>query len=169
MDLRTDDFDYDLPPERIAQTPVEPRDSSRLLVVHRDTAALDHRIFRDIVEYLRPGDLLIANDSRVLPGRLWARKSTGGRVELLLLRPLEDGWWEALARPAHRLRPGQRLTLEESPASAAVARGLVPRPDESPSGVADSQAATTPHSSLLTPHSVEVGSRAPSGALQIRF
>jgi len=169
MDLRTDDFDYELPPEWIAQTPVEPRDSSRLLVVHRDTTALDHRIFRDIVEYLRPGDLLVANDSRVLPGRLWARKSTGGRVELLLLRPLEDGWWEALGPPAHRLRPGQRLTLEESPTSAPVARGLVPRSDNSPSGVAASQSATTPHSSVLSSHSVAIGARTPSGALQIHF
>ncbi|HVG96624.1 MAG TPA: S-adenosylmethionine:tRNA ribosyltransferase-isomerase, partial [Chloroflexota bacterium] len=121
MDLATADFDYHLPPERIAQTPVEPRDAARLLVIHRPSAAhpagaLEHRHFRDLGEYLRPGDLLVANDSRVLPGRIWARRDSGGRVELLLLRPLDApagaaGWWEALARPVQRLRPGQRLTL----------------------------------------------------------
>jgi len=105
----TSDFDYELPPERIAQTPAEPRDSSRLLVIHRDTGALEHRTFRDIVEYLDPGDLLVANDSRVLPARVWTRKPTGGRVELLFLRELDAGWWEALARPAARLRTGTLL------------------------------------------------------------
>jgi len=107
----TSDFDYQLLPERIAQTPVEPRDSSRLLVIHRDTGALEHRTFRDIVEYLNPGDLLVANDSRVLPARVWTRKTTGGRVELLFLRELDGGWWEALTRPAARLRPGTPLLV----------------------------------------------------------
>jgi S-adenosylmethionine:tRNA ribosyltransferase-isomerase len=88
--MNTSDFDYTLPPERIAQTPVEPRDSSRLLVVHRATGRLEHRSFRDIVEYLRPGDLLVANDSRVIPARLHGRKTTGGQVEIFLLRPAPD-------------------------------------------------------------------------------
>ncbi|HEU5317046.1 MAG TPA: tRNA preQ1(34) S-adenosylmethionine ribosyltransferase-isomerase QueA [Chloroflexota bacterium] len=110
--MRTDDFDYHLPPELIAQTPVEPRDASRLLVIHRDSGQLEHRRFREIGEFLRPGDLLIANDSRVLPGRLFARKPTGGRVELLLLRELPDGRWESLARPANRLHPGQLLLFD---------------------------------------------------------
>jgi S-adenosylmethionine:tRNA ribosyltransferase-isomerase len=167
-DLRTDDFDYDLPPERIAQTPVEPRDASRLLVVHRDTGALEHRVFRDIVDYLRPGDLLVANDSRVLPGRLWARKATGGRVELLLLRDLEDGWWEALARPATRLRAGQRLELTAAPATADVddlagsrAHAAVASPR--PSGVAGESVGEG------TPVDVELGERTPSGGVRVRF
>jgi len=88
--MNTSDFDYTLPPELIAQTPIEPRDSSRLLVVHRATGRLEHRVFRDIVEYLRPGDLLVANDSRVIPARLHGRKTTGGQVEILLLRPVPD-------------------------------------------------------------------------------
>lgn len=88
--MNTSDFDYTLPPELIAQTPIEPRDSSRLLVVHRQTGRLEHRIFRDIVEYLRPGDLLVANDSRVIPARLHGRKRSGGQVEILLLRPISD-------------------------------------------------------------------------------
>ena len=94
--MKTSDFDYNLPPDRIAQTPVEPRDSSRLLVVHRDTGLLEHRTFRDIRDYLRAGDLLVANNSRVIPARLFGRKSTGGQVEIFLLHPLPDGRWECL-------------------------------------------------------------------------
>lgn len=111
-DLRAAEFDYELPQRLIAQTPVEPRDSSRLLVIHRDTGSLEHCRFRDLLTFLNPGDLLVANDSRVLPARLWARKPTGGRVELLLLRQVDD-WWETLARPASRLHPGTTLTLGE--------------------------------------------------------
>lgn len=88
--MHTSDFDYTLPPERIAQTPLEPRDSSRLLVVHRQTGQIEHRIFRDIVDFVRPGDLLVANDSRVIPARLHGRKTTGGQVEILLLRRVPD-------------------------------------------------------------------------------
>ncbi len=88
--MNTSDFDYTLPPELIAQTPIEPRDSSRLLVVHRQTGRLEHRTFRDIGEYLQPGDLLVANDSRVIPARLHGRKASGGQVEILLLRPVPD-------------------------------------------------------------------------------
>ena len=101
MDIR--DFDYELPPELIAQTPVEPRDSSRLLVVQRDTGELEHRVFRDIVEYLRPGDLLVANQSRVLPARLQgAKESSGGAAEVLLLAVRSDrgpDTWEAECQP----------------------------------------------------------------------
>ncbi|MGI8424757.1 MAG: tRNA preQ1(34) S-adenosylmethionine ribosyltransferase-isomerase QueA [Chloroflexota bacterium] len=122
-DLRIADYDYDLPPHLIAQTPVEPRDSSRLLVIHRQSGALEHRTFRDIAEYFRPGDLLVANDSRVLPGRLRLRKPSGGRVELVLLRELADGWWEALARPASRLRHGQMLSFEDDVAGATAEVG----------------------------------------------
>ena len=164
MDLTTADFDYVLPPQRIAQTPVEPRDASRLLVIHRRGGELEHRHFRDLGHYLRPGDLLVANDSRVLPGRLWARKDSGGQVELLLLRPLEGPWWEALTRPAARLRAGQRLTLLPEPAEPgsrrAEARGRKPfgsggdqcRPGLEHSG-----------------DRVELGERTPSGARRVRF
>ncbi|MCX6028604.1 MAG: tRNA preQ1(34) S-adenosylmethionine ribosyltransferase-isomerase QueA [Chloroflexi bacterium] len=85
--MKTSDFDYHLPPELIAQTPIEPRDASRLLVVNRGMGQLRHRIFRDIVEYLRPGDLLVGNNSRVIPARLHGVKPTGGAVEIFLLRP----------------------------------------------------------------------------------
>ncbi len=86
--MKTSDFDYYLPPELIAQTPIEPRDTSRLMVVDRATGNITHRIFRDILEYLRPGDLLVGNDSRVIPARLHGVKPTGGTVEIFLLRPV---------------------------------------------------------------------------------
>src|SRR6202022_1101408 len=109
-DLKISDFDYHLPPELIAQTPIEPRDASRLLVVHRDTQELEHRHFYDIAAYLRPGDLLIANQSRVIPARLLGRREeTGGAVEVLLLAERTDmghDYWETLVRPGRRLREG---------------------------------------------------------------
>lgn len=109
------DFDYDLPQELIAQMPIEPRDASRLLVVHRDTRTFEHRYFRDIGAFLRPGDLLIANQSRVLPARLLGhRAETEGAVEILLLaeRPdLGPDYWETLVRPGRRLREGSRIVF----------------------------------------------------------
>ncbi|MSQ10795.1 MAG: tRNA preQ1(34) S-adenosylmethionine ribosyltransferase-isomerase QueA [Dehalococcoidia bacterium] len=105
--MRTSDFDYKLPLELIAQTPAEPRDSSRLLVVHRETGALEHRVFSAIGEYLRPGDVLVRNDTRVVPARLVGeRPGTGGRVQALLLRQTAPGVWEALVKPSARLRAG---------------------------------------------------------------
>lgn len=118
------DFDYELPQELIAQTPVEPRDSSRLLVVHRETGALEHRIFREIADYLRPGDLLVANQSRVLPARLHGvKEGSGGQVELLLLAVRNDlgaDHWEALVRPGRRIHEGQRLIFGEGALTADV-------------------------------------------------
>jgi len=105
----TSEFDYDLPEDRIAQQPLEPRDASRLLVVHRATGEFEHRTFRDIVEYLRPGDLLVANETRVIPARLRAVKDpSGGRVEVLLLARRDPLRWEALVR-GRRVPVGQRL------------------------------------------------------------
>lgn len=116
--MRTSDFDYDLPPELIAQTPVEPRDASRLMVVHRAIASskvtgqFEHRTFRDVSEYLRPGDLLVLNRTRVIPARLFGHKAkTGGRVELLLLNRHGERTWEALVR-GKGLRPGIRIELQ---------------------------------------------------------
>lgn len=104
-------FDYDLPRHLIAQTPAEPRDSSRLLIVDRTRGQFaDHR-FLDLPDLLRPGDLVILNDTRVIPARLHARRLSGGRVEFLLLSRDQGGRWTALARPAKRLRDGERLIL----------------------------------------------------------
>jgi S-adenosylmethionine:tRNA ribosyltransferase-isomerase len=113
--METSQFDYDLPQELIAQTPVEPRDASHLLVVHRSTGQIEHRTFRDIVEFLRPGDLLVLNQTRVIPARLFGRKAkTGGRVELLLLLRQDDQIWEALVR-GKKLRPGTLIELQSPP------------------------------------------------------
>jgi S-adenosylmethionine:tRNA ribosyltransferase-isomerase len=116
--LRVDDFDYRLPASAIAQAPAEPRDASRLLVLDRAASspgepALRHRAFHDIGEELRPNDLLVVNDSRVIPARLAARRSTGGAAEVLALRPMEDGSgrWEGLVRPSRRVEVGARLEL----------------------------------------------------------
>jgi S-adenosylmethionine:tRNA ribosyltransferase-isomerase len=119
--MRTSDFDYDLPPELIAQTPIEPRDASRLLVVNRASGELAHRHFYEIGDYLLPGDLLVANRSRVIPARLTGRKAeSGGAVEALLLarRPdLGADTWETLVRPGRRIREGQELLFTPAHAS----------------------------------------------------
>ncbi|HEY8491168.1 MAG TPA: S-adenosylmethionine:tRNA ribosyltransferase-isomerase, partial [Dehalococcoidia bacterium] len=126
--MRTQDFDYHLPPELIAQTPVEPRDAARLLVVHRETGDLEHRIFRDLPEYLRPGDALVVNDSRVIPARLHGRRAdTGGTVEALLLRRAGPDLWEAMVRPGRRLRPGTRARFQrDGEAAEATVEGVTP-------------------------------------------
>jgi S-adenosylmethionine:tRNA ribosyltransferase-isomerase len=109
--VRIEDFDYDLPPAAIAQHPIEPRDAARLLVDHGPAAPLSHRHVSDLPELLEPGDLVVVNDSRVLPARLRLHRSSGGTVEVLLLEPLDDDHrhWECLARPARRLRAGEPL------------------------------------------------------------
>jgi S-adenosylmethionine:tRNA ribosyltransferase-isomerase len=112
--MKTSDFDYILPESSIAQTPAEPRDSSRLLVLHRDTGDIEHRVFRDISDYLRAGDLLVLNKTRVIPARIYARKETGGRVELLLLRRRDEWTWEALVG-GKGLRVGKLVKVEDGP------------------------------------------------------
>ena len=112
--MKTFDFDYRLPESSIAQTPAEPRDSSRLLVLHRDSGELEHRIFRDVTDYLRAGDLLVLNQTRVIPARIFARKQTGGRVELLLLRRRDELIWESLVG-GKGLRVGTLVRVEEGP------------------------------------------------------
>lgn len=113
--MRTDDFDYNLPSELIAQAPADPRDSARLLVLDRASGKVEHRVFSDIVDYLEAGDLLVANDTRVLPARLLGRKAlTGGAAEVLLLKQLGPATWEALVKPGRRLQPGAVVEFRES-------------------------------------------------------
>lgn len=111
--LKKSDFFYDLPEELIAQTPVQPRDSSRLLVYHRDTQTVEHRIFRDITDYLKAGDVLVVNRTRVLPARLYAKTENGGAVEVLLLKRLDLDDWEVLVRPGRKCRVGAKLTVND--------------------------------------------------------
>ena len=108
--MRTDLFDYDLPPERIAQTPL-PRGESRLLVLHRADGRIEHRRFPDLLDYLRPGDTLALNDTRVSARRLRAERENGLPAEVLLLRPVGERQWETLVRPGKGLKPGRGLTL----------------------------------------------------------
>ncbi len=123
--LRVDQFDYHLPPELIAQTPLPDRAASRLLVIERQTGALHHSQIRELPRWLTPGDLVVVNNTRVLPARLHARKrDTGGRIELLLLREEAPGRWHSLAKPVRRLRPGSRLTLEPKQGDANPEIGL---------------------------------------------
>lgn len=125
--MKTSDFDYELPPEFIAQTPVEPRDSSRLLVLNRDAGSVEHHTFRDLGSFFQPGDLLVLNETRVIPARLYARKiPTGGRVELLLLRRKDSLTWEALAG-GKGLIPGKGVQLEDGPEGEIIANLGGPR------------------------------------------
>src|SRR5678815_5703279 len=117
--MKTSDFDYDLPESSIAQTPAEPRDSSRLLVLHRDTGELEHRIFRDVGDYLRAGDLPVSNQTRVLTARIYARKEIGGRVEILLLRRRDELIWEALVG-GKGLRVGKLIKVEDGPQAEII-------------------------------------------------
>ena len=107
--MRASELDYELPPELIAQRPLERRDESRLLVFDRATEAVEHRRFRDLPSQLVPESLVVVNDTRVLPARLVLERPTGGRTEVLLLERLEDDVWEALARPSRRLRAGMTI------------------------------------------------------------
>ena len=136
--MQTSDFDYHLPQDLIAQTPIEPRDSSRLLVLHRTTGRIEHQGFDQLLEYLRPGDVIVFNQSRVIPARLYGRREdTGGRVEFLLLKQENPGIWQALAKPGRRLRPGTVVVLDfatrqaslshRNPLETEVAHGPAPR------------------------------------------
>jgi len=109
--LKTSDFIYDLPEELIAQTPMERRDASRLLVLDKTDGSLEHRHFYDLVDYLRPGDCLVMNNSRVIPARLFGTRPSGGAVEVVLLKDLGDNRWECLSRPGKKMRPGTEVAF----------------------------------------------------------
>lgn len=118
--MKTHDFWYDLPEELIAQTPLQQRDSSRLCVLNRNSGAVEHRHFYDILEYLQPGDCLVMNDSRVLPARLLGHRPTGGAAELLLLKDLGDKRWECLAKPGRKLQVGQEVVFGDGELTARI-------------------------------------------------
>jgi S-adenosylmethionine:tRNA ribosyltransferase-isomerase len=119
LKMKTSDFDYHLPESSIGQTPAEPRDSSRLLILHRDSGKVEHRIFRDLSLILRPGDLLILNRTRVIPARIFAKKETGGRVELLLLRRRDELTWESLVG-GKGLRVGKKVRVDGGPEAEII-------------------------------------------------
>ena len=118
--MQLSEFDYNLPEELIAQTPLERRDASRLMVMNRETGEIAHRHFYDIVEYLRPGDCLVMNDSRVLPARLLGHRPSGGAVEVLLLRDLGDKRWECLCKPGRKMQAGSEVIFGNGELTAVV-------------------------------------------------
>ena len=126
--MKTTDFDYNLPPERIAQTPIEPRDSSRLMVLKRDSGTLEHGVFWEIGKFLHPGDLLVVNRTRVIPARIFARKPTGGLVEILLLRREDELTWECLVG-GKSLLAGKQVRVEFEDSGHRSTPGN-PKPDD---------------------------------------
>ena len=118
--MKTSDYWYDLPEELIAQTPLQQRDSSRLLAMDRLTGKISHRHFYDILDYLQPGDCLVMNDSRVLPARLLGHRPTGGAVEVLLLRDLGDKKWECLCKPGRKMQVGNLVIFGNGELTATV-------------------------------------------------
>lgn len=118
--MKTSDFWYDLPEELIAQTPLEQRDTSRLLVLDRNSGAIKHQHFYDVIDYLRPGDCLVMNDSRVLPARFLGHRPTGGAVEVLLLRDLGDKKWECLCKPGRKMQVGHEVIFGNGELTATV-------------------------------------------------
>ena len=119
--MKTSDFYYDLPKELIAQDPLEDRSSSRLLVLNRKTGAMEHRVFRDIIEYLNPGDCLVVNNTKVIPARLMGvKEDTGAGIEVLLLTRKSDNVWETLVKPGKKARPGARIVFGDGLLKAEV-------------------------------------------------
>lgn len=119
--MKTSDFNFELPPELIAQDPLEDRSSSRLLVLDKETGERKHRVFRDILKFLRPGDCLVINDTRVIPARLMGvKKDTGAGIEFLLLKRKENDVWETLVKPGKKCRVGARVTFGEGELEAEV-------------------------------------------------
>lgn len=118
--LATKDFWYDLPEELIAQTPLEQRDTSRLMCLNRETGEVSHKHFYDIIDYLQPGDCLVMNDSRVLPARLLGHRPTGGAVEVLLLRDLGNKCWECLCKPGRKMQVGHEVIFGDGELTATV-------------------------------------------------
>ena len=119
--MKVSDFDFDLPEELIAQHPLEKRDSSRLMVLDKNTGEIEHRSFHDVIEYLNEGDTLVLNNTRVMPARLIGEKEgTGGKIEFLLLKRIEGDRWECLAKPGKRAKIGQKFTFGEGKLKCTV-------------------------------------------------
>ena len=107
--MKVTEFDYELPEELIAQTPIKKRDESRLMVLNRKEQTIEHKIFKDIIDYLKPGDVLVRNNTKVIPARLYGRKETGAKVEFLLLNNIEGDIWESIVRPGNKLHVGAKV------------------------------------------------------------
>lgn len=118
--MKVSDFNYDLPEELIAQVPLEKRDESRLMILNRKTQTIEHKLFKDIYDYLEPGDCLVRNNTKVLPARLYGKKETGANVEFLLLNRIENDDWESIVRPGNKLHPGTKVIFGEGLLKAEI-------------------------------------------------
>ena len=107
--MKVSEFNYDLPEELIAQVPIKNRDESRLMVVNREKRTIEHKTFKDIIDYLEPGDCLVRNNTKVIPARLYGKKETGANVEFLLLNNIEGDIWESIVRPGNKLHVGTKV------------------------------------------------------------
>ncbi len=118
MDVK--EFYYDLPEELIAQVPIEKRDESRLMILNRNDKTIEHKTFKDIIDYLKPGDCLVRNNTKVIPARIYGQKETGANVEFLLLNNIEGDIWESIVRPGNKLRPGTKVLFGDGILEAEI-------------------------------------------------
>ena len=118
--MKVADFDYELPEELIAQTPIKKRDESRLMVLNRKNQTIEHKVFKDIIDYLKPGDVLVRNNTKVIPARLYGKKETGANVEFLLLNNIENDIWEAIVRPGNKLHVGTKVIFGDGILEAKI-------------------------------------------------
>ena len=118
--MKVTEFEYELPEELIAQTPIEKRDESRLMVLNRKDQSIEHKQFKDIIDYLEPGDCLVRNNTKVIPARLYGKKATGAKIEFLLLNQIEGDIWESIVRPGHKLKPGTEVEFGDGILKATV-------------------------------------------------
>ncbi len=118
--MKVSDFNYELPEELIAQTPIEKRDESRLMVLDRENQTIEHRKFKDIIEYLEPGDVLVRNNTKVIPARLYGKKETGAKIEFLLLNNIEKDIWECIVRPGNKLHVGTNVIFGDGILNAKI-------------------------------------------------
>ena len=122
--MKVSDFNYELPEELIAQHPYDKRDEARLMVLHRDTKEIENKVFKDIIDYLEPGDCLVLNDTKVIPARLYGKKDTGAKVEFLLLKRIENDDWEAMVRPGNKLKAGAKVSFGDGLLNSEVLETL---------------------------------------------
>lgn len=118
--MKLEEFDYNLPEELIAQVPIAKRDESRLMVLHRDNKGVEHKTFKDVIDYLKPGDCLVRNNTKVIPARLYGKKETGANVEFVLLNQIEGDIWESIVRPGNKLKPGTKVDFGDGLLKATI-------------------------------------------------
>ena len=118
--VKVSEFNYELPEELIAQTPIEKRDESRLMILDKQNKTIEHKVFKDIIDYLQPGDVLVRNNTKVIPARLYGKKETGANVEFLLLKNIEADYWECIVRPGNKLHVGTKVIFGDGLLKAQI-------------------------------------------------